>query len=280
MNAGPNTYPVGARVCNTGDEAALNLVFSLIWDQDNANISLMSPSSISLSQLDATNCRDFYFQVLVNRTDASYDSSRDFHFTLIADGGIEETTDLNTEIYVQPYLNENGQPDDNMTDFVIGGPSLVEVGQIVQFTGASTVAFPGMQQLMHLIELDPDFFRILSIETSYTIPTVFAIQSNYADGCGWDSDATNPDGTYRTCIGPPLIPSLPGLVGGTTLVTYTVEAIAAGATTLNGGVFSYSAGEYIYQPNSTGLVVNVVDELPNTETPTPTQTETATATST
>lgn len=278
LNAGPNTYPVGARACNSGDEAAQNLEFSLVWDDDNPDISLIGPSNYSLSQLDPSNCRDFYFQILVNRTDAAYDSSRNFHFNLTATGLDPVTTPNTTEIYVQPYFNENRQTNDNMSDFVIRGPSIVEVGQIVQFTGASTIDDPGMQQLEHLIELPPDLFRIISIQTSYTIPIVFSIQANYGDGCGWVNDITSP--AYRSCSGDPLIPGQPPVVGGTTLVTYTVEAIDTGFAVLNGAVLSYNGGAYIYQPNATSLSVTVVDQLPNTDTPTATQTDTPTSTAT
>jgi|GEM_PF-700632 len=278
MNSGPNTYPIGARVCNSGDEAAQALLFTLVWEEENLNISQIGPISFNLTQLDATQCRDFYFQVLVNRTVDAYTANREFHFRLESSNHSTIETEANTEIYVQPYLNEENQPDDNMSSFVIAGPSTIELGHTVEFTGTSAVASPGMQQLMHLIEFPPDLFRIVSIETSYTIPSALSIGSNYADACGWNSVITSP--TYLSCDGGD-DDKYPGeFAGGNTVVTYTVEAIEIGAATLNGAVFSYDAGTYIYQPNAAegALSVTVVDQLPDTETPTPTETHTATTT--
>jgi len=278
MNLGPNTYPIGARVCNSGDEAAQNVEFSLVWEEENLNISEIGPASFNLTQLDATQCRDFYFQVMVNRTLASYNTSREFHFRLVSSNHSTIETEAPTEIYVQPYLNEENQPNDNMSSFIIAGPSTIELGQTVEFTGTSAVASPGMQQLMHLIELPTDLFRIVTVETSYTIPSALSVASNYADACGWNSDITSP--TYRSCDGGD-DDKYPGeFAGGNTVVTYTVEAIGTGIATINGAVFSYDSDAYIYQPNAAGgaLAVTVVDQLPDTETPTPTETHTATAT--
>src|SRR5688572_28793906 len=42
VTAGPNVFPVGARVCNTGDQTATNLQSSFVWDSANAQIGLRS----------------------------------------------------------------------------------------------------------------------------------------------------------------------------------------------------------------------------------------------
>src|SRR5690349_15460531 len=53
VTVGPNTYPVGARVCNTGDATATNVVATLNWDTTNTFIDLVagSPSTLSVSSL-------------------------------------------------------------------------------------------------------------------------------------------------------------------------------------------------------------------------------------
>src|SRR5512147_1602281 len=40
VNVGPNNFPVGARVCNTGDAAAVNVSASFVWDSANAYVNL------------------------------------------------------------------------------------------------------------------------------------------------------------------------------------------------------------------------------------------------
>src|SRR4051794_21554887 len=44
VTTGPNEFPVGARVCNTGTTAASNVVANLVWDTANANIDLQTGS--------------------------------------------------------------------------------------------------------------------------------------------------------------------------------------------------------------------------------------------
>ena len=39
VNDGPNNFPIGARVCNTGDTPATNVVADFIWDSVNTNIN-------------------------------------------------------------------------------------------------------------------------------------------------------------------------------------------------------------------------------------------------
>src|SRR5688572_21183620 len=37
---GPSSFPVGARVCNTGDATATNLVSNFVWDSVNTYLSV------------------------------------------------------------------------------------------------------------------------------------------------------------------------------------------------------------------------------------------------
>jgi hypothetical protein len=61
VNLGPNNFPVGARVCNTGDTAALNVVSTFVWDTSATYIDLRpgSLSSYSVPSLGAGACTDF-----------------------------------------------------------------------------------------------------------------------------------------------------------------------------------------------------------------------------
>src|SRR5712691_7836248 len=53
VNVGPNTFLVGVRVANTGDQTATNVATDFTWDTANANINLSGPSSLSVSSLNA-----------------------------------------------------------------------------------------------------------------------------------------------------------------------------------------------------------------------------------
>jgi hypothetical protein len=64
VNVGPNHFPVGARVCNTGDTAATNVTARLIWDSNNSYIDYRpgTNTTLSVSSLAGNNtCTDFYF---------------------------------------------------------------------------------------------------------------------------------------------------------------------------------------------------------------------------
>src|SRR5215216_4350479 len=55
VNVGPSNFPVGARVCNTGDAIATNVTSSFVWDSVDPYINLRpgSLSTLSLTSLAA-----------------------------------------------------------------------------------------------------------------------------------------------------------------------------------------------------------------------------------
>src|SRR5215208_530813 len=61
VNVGPNNFPVGARVCNTGDLTATGITADFVWDSSDPYINLRSGSSdpITLISLPAGACEDF-----------------------------------------------------------------------------------------------------------------------------------------------------------------------------------------------------------------------------
>jgi len=67
VNVGPNQFPVGARVCNIGDESASNLEVSFTWTSVNTFINLLRTDNKSIASLPAQDCEDFYFDVVVSR---------------------------------------------------------------------------------------------------------------------------------------------------------------------------------------------------------------------
>src|SRR5687767_10288806 len=76
LNAGPNEYPVGVRVCNTGTAAVNNISVSFDWTGTaNNNLSVVNPVAQTISTLTASApCDDVYFWVRVQRVAESRNS--------------------------------------------------------------------------------------------------------------------------------------------------------------------------------------------------------------
>src|SRR5688500_17253566 len=72
VSVGPNTFPVGARVCNTGAAVAVNVAATFVWDSANALVNNRPGTNTTLSvpSLAIGACTDFYFEVEVTRNAA------------------------------------------------------------------------------------------------------------------------------------------------------------------------------------------------------------------
>lgn len=274
VNNGSNQSTVGVRVCNTGDSPANNVRSIFTWDSVNPLITLSSNSSQTTASIPSQSCQDFYYNIFVSRDVQSINTSRRYHVTVEADNISPISTPTPREIFVVAYNNSQ--------DIILGkisGPTNVTVGETVQYKlQYSTI--PVFQQLMHFINFPSDRFRIRSIAVSYLIPTNGTNNTVYADACGWDD---NPDSlNYMTCAGPTPINYPDGVVAIGVEMTYQVEVIAGGITPIASIIYGSSNGEYIYQydPASSSLTVNAMDQFTETPTQTLTQTSTATATST
>ena len=82
VNRGPNTFPVGVRVCNTGDTAATNLRVGFLWVEEEADrpINLVGPSEFEYPSLAANGgCTDVYFTVAITRETESYGASASYY---------------------------------------------------------------------------------------------------------------------------------------------------------------------------------------------------------
>ncbi|HSG87296.1 MAG TPA: CARDB domain-containing protein, partial [Candidatus Limnocylindrales bacterium] len=106
---GPDTFPVGARVCNSGGSAASNVTVAFVWDSANAAIGLApgSASSLSVPTLAAGACTDAYFNVRVTRAKTVIDTARAYHITATADGGVGPVaTPAGRQLYVQGLVSQ------------------------------------------------------------------------------------------------------------------------------------------------------------------------------
>jgi LPXTG-site transpeptidase (sortase) family protein len=274
VNAGPNRFLVGARVCNEGDSTAENITVNFFWDSPNPLINISGPAEFSLASLAADSCRDFYFGIQITRSNEAYASSREYHIQASADGLADIRTPDNREIYVQP-LDLQGDVPDPVPDY-LSGPSQVEVGQTYQYVARSDSLPADNAQLVHQVYFPPNMFRIVSVSASYDIPADATNDKMYADACGWDNDLTSPD--YLSCVGPANYSG--GVVGGSSTTTYNVEVLASGTVTLTNLIYNYQNGDYYYQANYGADQLVVVANSQATETPTATVTETSTPTPT
>src|SRR5215813_6535959 len=219
---GPDTYQIGARVCNTGGTAVPNLVGNFVWDTSNAYINLSGSNPLNVSSLNAGACIDFYYQVTITRTSAAYNTTRGYHITVSATGVSSVSTPTPRELYVERIISQNRNSVQSIT-----GPTTVYVGQTYNYTVNASTATQGYEQLEAFLNLSNVIFQVLSISTTYSSPAGATNDKFYADACGWDNNPLS--GTYRSCIGPANYSG--GKAGGTVSTTYTVKILSTGTTT-------------------------------------------------
>jgi LPXTG-site transpeptidase (sortase) family protein len=296
VNRGPNTFPVGVRVCNTGDTAATNLRVGFLWVDEDAErpINLVGPSEYEYPSLAANGgCTDVYFTVAVTRDTGSYGASASYYIAATEndDPASVEYTPGNREIYV-----ERLSPTTTLSTTSLTGPTTLAVGQIFEFEVVSNTSTARYEQLEHFLGFIPTNFRITRVQSRYSHPFAATNDRLYADACGWDNNITSP--TYRTCVGPPPSNYPTGNVGGTITTTYSIEAMAPGTVTLRPTLYGFDEGdangEYEYNQDYETNALTITAVIPsniafpfidNPSTPTvivatPTLTITPTATGT
>lgn len=79
---GANTFPVGVRLCNTGDATATSVVATFIWDTVNALITLSGSNTGKEGSIAAGACADMYFEISVSRTSAAFGTARGYHISV------------------------------------------------------------------------------------------------------------------------------------------------------------------------------------------------------
>ncbi len=121
---GPDTFMVGTRVCNTGNMDATNVVANFVWDSANTYINLSGASSLSIAALTAGTCTDFYYNVLITRNSAAYNTNRGYHITAAADGLAAVSTPTPRQLFVEKLVSQNRN-----AVTTISGATTVVVGQ-------------------------------------------------------------------------------------------------------------------------------------------------------
>ena len=255
VTAGPNTFLVGTRVCNTGTSAATNVVASFVWDSANAFVALGDSTTRSVGTLAAATCTDVYFTAVVTRSAAAYNTARRFHVEVTADTLATVSTPTPRELYVEKLVSQGRNSVGTFT-----GPSTVRVGGTVTYTVTTTTATQGYSQLVTETLWPTSMFRIVSATSTYTAPSGATNDRLYADACGWDTVPTS--GTYRSCIGPDNYTG--GKAGGTIVTTYTLAVVGAGVATVKTMIYDFSGSSYHYNSDfdTSGHSITAVADTP------------------
>lgn len=239
VNRGPNTFPVGARICNTGDTAATNVKVGFLWDEEDPLISLVGPSEFEYSTLAASGgCLDVYFTISVTRDTDSYGASASYYIAVTENDNPASVkyTPGDREIFVERLA-----PSSTLSTTSITGPTTILVGQVYQVEVTSDTSTARYEQLEHFLDFTSDNFRITRVQSRYSHPFSAANDKLYSDACGWDNNVNS--ATYRSCVGPPPANYPTGNVGGTITNTYSIMALAPGSVTLIPTLYGFMEGE-------------------------------------
>ena len=249
---GPNVFPVGARVCNTGGTTLDNVVATFIWDSANIYINLTEGNTLSTRSLAPGACVNKFFNVTVTRNNAAYNTARRFHITATADGTGTVSTPTPRELFIERLVSQ-GRNDIRS----IIGPTTVYVGNTYNYTVNAETAPGGYEQLEAFLHLSNIIFQVQNVSTTYTTPTGATNDKVYADACGWNNNPLSP--TYRSCVGPTNYSG--GKAGDIISTTYTVKVLSTGTTTISSVIYDFSGSSYHYNADF-GQDVLIVTALP------------------
>jgi uncharacterized repeat protein (TIGR01451 family) len=267
VNSGPNTYLVGARICNVGSSLATNVQAKFVRQGAiNPYITLQGNDTITIPSLPAggpapnrflisytpTNCYDAYYNVVVTRDANARNTSQPYVIQATADGVGTVSTPANRQLYVERLLAQARNSVESFTNLTTGS-NTVEVGKTYRFElrGRTATSYP---QLVLSSDFPNIIFELLGVETTYSLPGGGINSTTYADACGWIADYTNPG--YRrsssVCQGPPNYGS-DGKAGGQVSTIYTIKVLSIGEgnvgstqVQINHLILDFSGGSYHY----------------------------------
>lgn len=234
VNVGPNDFPVGARVCNTGGAVATNVTATFTWTSANALINIRpgTNTSLSVASLAIGACTDFYFEIAITRDAAAYDTTRRYQISVSADAGATTgSTPTPREVYVEHLISQNrntvsdiqyGLTIPTLTSVASGGTMSLLVGQTYFIRIVGATATQGYEQIESFITIPNTIFQILSVNTTYSAESSATLSPPYdklyGDACVWENDPNSPN--YRAC-------NSTGKAGGNITVTYQVKILQA-----------------------------------------------------
>jgi uncharacterized repeat protein (TIGR01451 family) len=257
VNTGPDTFPVGARVCNVSGSPSGPLTATFVRDgATNTFLTLLTssvltapalpaggapPSQYTISTLPA-NCYDFYYEMQIARSASARDTTQGYHIT-ITDGASTVQTPAGRVLYVEKLISQNRNGVDSFT-----GPAVLYVGQTVTYTVNGHTATGGYEQVEFAPVL-PVLFQMLRVSVSMAVPTGGVNSSVYADACGWENDPTNPDYWRASNSDECHLTDqyTGGKAGGDPVsLTYVVKALTAGSGTMTNVWYDFSGSSFHY----------------------------------
>ncbi|MBN1121867.1 MAG: hypothetical protein JXJ17_12365, partial [Anaerolineae bacterium] len=240
VDAGPNDFPVGVRVCNAGPDPSGPLTATFSWTTANTYINLINASPTQdFPALASGDCRDIYYSVRITRDVAAYDTTRRWQIS-VTDG--DSTVSTGQQLYVELLISQNRNSTSSIT-----GPTSVLVGNSYTWTVDATTATNGYNEIEHYLTFCPSVYRLDSVTAQYSAPKPFTTDTFWQDGCNWDT-ANN---TNRTtgCSGVKY--------GGDIIYNYNVTIVGAGACTLRDMVYDFSGSSYHYNTDYPDVTLNI-----------------------
>lgn len=237
----PHLFPVGAKVCNTGDASSNSLVTN--WVSITTSTRITPPSSLqkSIGVLAPGACKQVFYTIDVEQSSQSFGQSVQYRIDVVDGATTVASTPSNRALYVEKLLSQNRNSIVSLVGKNASGATVCATGtadtdcdlllnQSYKFTLTAKSAPGGYEQTEAFINF-PTYVDITKVTTTYSAPAGTTTDTVYADACGWDNDITSP--TVRTCIGPVNYPG--GKAGGDPIrTTYTVKPSVTGTTTANG----------------------------------------------
>jgi hypothetical protein len=278
VNVGPNHFPVGARVCNTGDATATNVTATMVWDSSNAFINYRPGTNSTLSgyTIPATEpdtCVDFYFEVEVTRDSAAYNTTRRYHITVDSDQTDPISTPTPRELFVEHLISQSRNSvidvqvsptgaSGSYTSIPAGGTMSLVVGNTYWIKLVSPTATNGYEQIESFINFPNTIFQVITVDTTYSAESSATMNPPYdrlyGDACVWENNPYSMN--YRSCLDV-------GKAGGDVTVTYKVTILKVPDSPLTNPealtslIYDFSGSSYHYNSDS-GSSVRYADILP------------------
>lgn len=281
VTVGPNHFPVGVRVCNTGGEST-TVVGTFDFDdsrdnyynggagdpyinlRDGTEDVLPVSGTVTLTTSGPTQCTDFYYEVAVTRNSNAYNNTRRYRVQVTGSNISPTTSPVPRELFVERLISQSRnavtdvQLSTNGTSYTSvdpGATMTLMVGQEYWIKLVGSTATNGYEQIETFINFPNTIFLVESVATTYTADSTPLFDSPtdrlYGDGCQWENNPLSPN--YRSCLGT-------GKAGGDITVTYKVRILSIPSNPLSNPealtslVYDFSGSSYHYNADFAGAV--------------------------
>lgn len=255
VNVGPNTFPIGVRVTNTGGATATDVKTYWFWDGvGNSNYPAGTPNAAGNSygtgfvhlrpgtliahstngtSIAAGAYRDFYFEIEVTRDANAYNRYEQYYIQATSSNAAT-VNGPKRQVGVEYLISQSRNSVQGIAystslgtlsstpNVPLGGSLNLTVGNTYYIKLFASTATNGYEQLTAWINFPNTIFRIDGVTSTYTANTSPFVSNPsdklYANGCNWDEDPTSP--TYASCTGT-------GKAGGTITTIYQVRILAS-----------------------------------------------------